>query len=134
MNIAMFRVCGKCEDLERLRENYKFEIDSQWRKGEPISKTKTFSESGFNVSIPDGNSPNHMIQILSSLLFDLSAQRVDFRDYGVTAEIDIGFGVGEEKQFVATYDLSLAFLELAVSCGVSISLSGYPVEEDDETN
>lgn len=134
MNIAILRVCGKCEDLERLRKNYKFEVYSQWKKGDPISKTKTFSGSGFKVLIPDGSSPSDMIEILSSQLLDLSAQRIDFRDYGVTAEIDIGFGIGEEKQFIATYDLSLVFLELAVKCGVSISLSGYPVDEEDETN
>ncbi|QYK06875.1 hypothetical protein [Shewanella zhangzhouensis] len=134
MNIAILRVCGKLEDLERLREDYTFEVYSQWKKGDPISKTKTFSESGFKVSIPDGNSPKDMIEILSSLLLELSAKEIDFRDYGVTAEIDIGLGVGEEKQFVATYDLPLPFLELAVKCGVSISMSSYPVDEEDETN
>ncbi|QYJ71347.1 hypothetical protein K0H59_20445 [Shewanella sp. FJAT-51649] len=132
MNIAILRVCGKCEDLERLRENYKFEVYSQWKKGAPLSKTKSFSESGFKVSIPDGNSPSDMIEILSSLLLDLSIKGINFKDFDVTATIDIGFSIGEENQFAAIYDLSLGFLELAVQCGVSISLSGYPVDEDDE--
>lgn len=134
MNIALLRVSGKCEDLKRLRQDYKFEVYRQWIKGDLISKTRVFTESGFKVSIPDGNTPTEMMEILVSLLLDLSIQGINFRDYGVTAEMDIGFGVGEEKQFVATYDLSLVFLELAVKCGVSISLSGYPVDEDGETN
>jgi hypothetical protein len=45
--------------------------------------------------------------------------------------LDIGLGVGECDQYAAGYEISLPLMELALKVGVSISLTAYPISEEE---
>lgn len=134
MNIAVLRVSGDSSDLERFKSVNKFKVDSEWLKGEVIRNGKVFSNSGFLVHIPDANSPSKMLDIVSELLSDYQKREINFNDYNLEAKMDIGFDVGTESQFSASYEISLSLLSLALTCGISIAITGYPVQDDGDGN
>ena len=100
-------------------------------KGDYISKGKQFSSSGFNVDIPDSESPVDMVNKIESLLIEFQANSINFVGSKLSANLDIGFGVGEDEQFAAEYNISLSLMELALKVGVSISLTAYPVDDEE---
>ncbi len=131
MNIAVLRILGDEEDINAIKALHSFDVIGEWKKGDPISKSKTFSSSGFNVDLPDGESPVDMVNKIKSLFNEFQSHSINFVESKLSANLDVGFGVGEDGQFAAEYKISLSLMELALKVGVSISLTAYPVDDEE---
>lgn len=134
MNIAVLRVQGNEKEIAAVKALYPFNIIGEWKKGDSISRTRFFSSSGFNVDLPDANSPVEMLNNIESFFSELSSSSINFVSLNLTANLDVGLGVGECDQYAAGYEISLPLMELALKVGVSISLTAYPVNEKEQTN
>jgi len=130
LNIAVLRILGNEADINAIKALHSFDIIGEWKKGDPISKSKAFSSSGFNVNLPDGESPVDMVNKIESLLSEYQSNSINFVKSKLIATLDVGFGVGEDEQFAAEYNISLSLMELALKVGVSISLTAYPVDDE----
>ncbi|MEE1674287.1 hypothetical protein SNR37_003724 [Agarivorans aestuarii] len=134
MNIAVLRVQGNEKEIDAVKALCPFNIIGEWKKGDSISRTRFFSSSGFNVDLPDASSPVEMLNNIESFFSELSSCSIDFVSLNLTANLDVGLGVGECDQYAAGYEISLSLMELALKVGVLISLTAYPVNEKEQTN
>ncbi|WP_220718661.1 hypothetical protein [Agarivorans litoreus] len=134
MNIAVLRIQGNEKEIDVVKALYPFNIIGEWEKGDSISRTRFFSSSGFSVDLPDADSPTEMLNNIESFFNELSSSSINFVNLNLTANLDVGLGVGECEQYAAEYEISLPLMELALKVGASISLTAYPVNEIEQTN
>jgi len=129
MNIATLRVEGEEPALSALTATLPGRADTQWLKGERGRNGVVYALSGFNVTVAEAPNPRVLVSELRKFLAQCRDRKLDFRK-GLTAELSIGFTVGDSQQFVASVDFSPADLSALGACGIALSVAAYPTSDE----
>ena len=129
MNVATLKVEGEEPALSALTTTLPGRADTQWLKGERGRSGVVYALSGFNVTVAEAPNPRALVSELRKFLTQCKERKLDFRK-GLTAELSIGFTVGDSQQFVASVDLSPADLSTLAACGIALSVTAYPTSDE----
>tara|TARA_Y100000588_G_C14158432_1_gene883723 strand:- start:53 stop:460 length:408 start_codon:yes stop_codon:yes gene_type:complete len=128
LNLATLTIRGSKDSLEKVKSKIPNQPYRSWTQGDSITKTKSYVDYGFVYEIADTDTPIELTQAISTFLWQLNDNAFNANESLIDAELSIGVGVGDEKQFIASHQLSNDHLKLLVKCGISIEYSAYPVE------
>ena len=130
MNVAMLVVEGSLESLESLRSVLALDCEGQWKKGDRRRSGRIHEASGFNVTIADAATPSELLELIRAFLAFCKEKNVVFSSHSLSAEISIGFTVGDSHQFVAGVDFTPTELLSFAECGIKLSITAYPTSDE----
>jgi hypothetical protein len=130
MNIATLRVEGPDHSLDELKNVLPLMIKAQWRTGDIRSNGKVHSSSGVYATLADAENPGILISLIRSFLEQCKEKDIVFSRLNLTAELDIGFTVGDSIQFVASVDFSPSELLMCAECGIALCITAYPTSDE----
>src|SRR5436309_2473498 len=107
MNLATLIVEGDEPALSKLRKALSLQTATSWKKGDVRRNGKNHSSAGFSATIADVRSPGELTRAVQTFLEQCKERGVLFTKSGVSAELSLGFTVGDSQQFVAGVQLSL---------------------------
>lgn len=130
MNIATLIVEGSDAELDAIKSILQLHHDSRWRKGDARRNAKLHDSSGFLVTIADCENPGALVSGIRQFLAQCKETGVHFPARGLTAELSVGFTVGDSVQFVAGVELLPADLLVLAECGIVLGITAYPTSDD----
>ena len=130
MNLATLIVEGDESALSKLRKALSLQTATSWKKGDVRRNGKNHSSAGFSATIADVRSPGELTRAVQTFLEQCKERGVSFTKSGVSAELSLGFTVGDSQQFVAGVQLSPSDLSLFAEHGLTLSLTAYPTSDD----
>lgn len=130
MNLATLTIRGSKEELEIAKAKIPLLPFRSWSCGDSITASKTYQDFGCVYEIADTDTPIGLTISIEKFLNQLKEQSINFNKSGLSAELSLGIGVGDDVQFIASLQFSLNTLELLLNCGISIEYSAYPVGEE----
>jgi hypothetical protein len=130
LNLATLTIRGSKEELEIAKAKIPPLPFRSWSCGDSIIASKTYQDFGCVYEIADTDTPIGLTISIEKFLNQLKEQSVNFNKSGLSAELSLGIGVGDDVQFIASLQFSLNTLELLLNCGISIEYSAYPVGEE----
>ena len=71
-----------------------------------------------------------MIEELSDFLRYIDNKHLNFKQLELNARLSIGVTVGDQQQFIATFDFPNYLLELVSKLGLHLSISAYPTTDE----
>lgn len=134
MNLATLRVSGVDAALDTLKKTLSLEYDAQWNKGDIRRNGHKQESSGFNSTIADAENPVELLRLIRVFLAQCKEKSVVFSKLNLEAELDIGFSVGDSKQFFASVEFSPPELLSFAESGLSLSVSAYPTSDEANTD
>ena len=130
LNLATLVIRGPRNSLEKAKPQVHLSPFRCWEAGDSVTLSKTYSDYGCVYEIADTETPNELADSIFDFLKQIHGSGVNFIDLGVNAELSLGFGVGDDNQFIASYTLSLEVIELLFKCGIAVEYSAYPVDDE----
>ncbi|GLX76702.1 hypothetical protein tinsulaeT_00420 [Thalassotalea insulae] len=130
LNLATLTIRGSKEELEIAKSKIPLTPYRSWSLGDAITNSKTYDDFGYEYEIADTDTPAGLTQKIEAFLNQLHEQSINFNKLGVSAELSLGIGVGDEVQYIASHQFSLNIIELLVKTGLSLEYSAYPVGEE----
>ena len=130
MNLATLIVEGDEVALGMIRKTLSLRTDTSWKKGDVGRNGKRHASSGFNATIADVANPVELALAIRGFLKQCKECGVVFSHAGVSAELSLGFTVGDSQQFVASVELSPSDLSSLAEHGLTLSLTAYPTSDD----
>jgi hypothetical protein len=132
MNIATLRVKGPDEALDQISQMLELSIDARWTAGHLDRRGAVILASTLNANIADAENRIELEAAVRSFLDRCRSGRISFKSLSLSAQLDIGLGVGLHDQFTAgvefaSHDL-LAFSEI----GLDLRISAYPCSDENE--
>lgn len=130
MNIATLRIEGSGSSLKSLKKVLLLECDTEWKKGDKRRHGRTNSLSGFSVTVADAINPSELTRLIRLFLLLCKNNKIVFPNHNVSAELAVGFTVGDSEQFVAGLELSPSDLLLFAECGITLNVTAYPTSDE----
>lgn len=130
MNLATLTIRGSRKELEIAKSKVPLTPYRSWSFGDSITNSKTYTDSGYEYEIADTYTPAGLTQKIEAFLNQLNEKSINFNKLGISAELSLGIGVGDEVQFIASLQFSLKTIELLVKAGLSLEYSTYPIREE----
>lgn len=130
MNLATLRVEGSDEALQAVLNALELVPDSMWKHGEPKRRGGYFSSSGLSATIADANTPFEMLVVIRQFVAECKARNFVFSGVGLSAQLSVGFTVGDTEQFVVCLDFSASDLLSLGALGVELSIAAYPTSDE----
>lgn len=130
MNLAILSVEGPDSALTELRKALALECDVEWRRGEQGRDGRARTSSGFSATIADTDSSGEFVDIIRAFLTQCYINNIDFRKLSLSAELRIGFTVGDSEQYVGSIALSPSELLQCAECGIAIKITAYPTSDE----
>jgi len=127
MNLATLIVEGDEPALSKLRKALSLQTATSWKKGDVRRNGKNHSSAGFSATIADVRSPGELTRAVQTFLEQCKERGVSFTKSGVSAELSLGFTVGDSQQFVAGVQSDLS---LFAEHGLTLSVTAYPTSDD----
>ena len=132
MNIATLRAEGTDAELKKLSESLSLKIDVSWKQGDARRDGSKHSKAGFNSCITDTDTPKLLLNDIREFMVRCKTRGLKFSDSGVSAQLDIGIGVGSSDQFAASITFTPTELQNFIDLGLELCVSAYPVSDDEE--
>ena len=130
MNLATLRVEGADGTLKSLIKSMSFECDAQWKKGDKRRNGSEHASSGFNATVADARNPGELIILIRSFLAQCQEKNIVFPSLGLSAELAVGFTVGDSEQFAGGVEFAPPDLLLCAECGMTLSVTAYPTLDE----
>ena len=130
MNLATLIVEGDEPALSKLRKALSLQIATSWKKVDVRRNGKSYTSPGFSATIADVANPVELTRAIRTFLKQCKEREVSFAKSGVSAELSLGFAVGDSQQFVASVQLSPSDLSLFAEHGLMLNLTAYPTSDD----
>ncbi len=130
MNLVSIVIEGDEQHLDSIKDKLSIAIDSSWQKGSRTRSGKLRENSGFTACICDCSTPFRMIEELSDFLRYIDNKHLNFKQLELNARLSIGVTVGDQQQFIATFDFQNDLLELVSKLGLHLSISAYPTTDE----
>ena len=130
MNLAILRVEGPEASLAQLKELLGLSSDMEWQAGERRRDGSIRESSGLNSTIADAETAERMTNAIREFLMRCEAAEVTFPWQGITAEVDVGFTVGDSTRFAGGFRLSPSDVRACAECGLGLSVAAYPTSDE----
>lgn len=130
MNLATLQVEGNAGALEFLKKAIVLDIDAEWAKGDKRRNGHVHESSGFNATVADARNSPELISQVRSFLAQCTETKIDFASMGLSAELAIGFTVGDSEQFVTGVIFSPSELRVYGERGLALSITAYPTSDE----
>jgi len=130
MNLATLRVEGTDSALESLKKALCLECDTQWKKGDKRRNGRAHTLSGFNATVANARNPGELEGLIRSFLAQCKNNNIVFPSLDLSAELAVGFTVGDSEQFVAGVEFAPSELLLCAECGITLSVTAYPTSDE----
>ncbi|MBI5752747.1 MAG: hypothetical protein HZA59_11505 [Hydrogenophilales bacterium] len=130
MNLATLRVSGTDAALDTIKKTLSLDLDTQWRKGDIRRNGRKQESSGFNSTIADAENPIELLRLIRIFLAQCKEKAVVFSQFKLEAELDIGFSVGDSKQFFASVEFSPSELLSFAESDLLLRVSAYPTSDE----
>lgn len=129
---TVLRIFGRDFEVDAFLRRYQALAPSAvWRMGEVRLGGRKNFDSGLSLAVEDGASWIQMVPDLRVAGIALDALVADARRSGAAAELDIAMAVGGSS-YTASISLSSSQLEALARLGVVVTVSAYPVSEQDD--
>lgn len=130
MNLATLRVEGTDGDLKSIKEALSLECDTEWEQGDKRRNGSVHASSGFNATIADAKNTGELRGLIHTFLKKCKNKNIVFPSRNLTAELSIGFTVGDSEQFVAGVEFSPSELSLCAESGITLCITAYPASDE----
>jgi protein involved in polysaccharide export with SLBB domain len=128
MNVAILNAEGHLPALQALSAALGLPPASTWKKGQPRRGGKVHAADGLQIEIADEKSPAELTRSIQRFIAKCRERGVSFNTVA-SAELSIGFTVGDSEQFVAGLEFSASELRAISECGISLSIMAYPTRD-----
>ena len=132
MNLAILRVSGDDDALVDIAKSLGLVICRKWNVGEVNRAGQARDKSSFNAEVVDAENREELEKSIRVFLRECQAKRISFASAGLFAELDVGIGVGLEKQFTGGVGFTPSDLAIFGEIGLELKVSAYPISNDDE--
>ena len=129
MNVAVLRVEGEDAALEALKSALPVHCDTQWTRGDRRRSGATYDASGFSVTVADATNPRELQTKIASFLKLCKEKNLRFANSKTSAELAVGFTVGDSEQYVAGVVFSVPELLSLAQDGIALSITAYPTSD-----
>jgi len=130
MNLATLRVEGADSSLEALIKALSLARDVQWNKGDKRRNGSVHTSSGFHAVVADAGNPKELTSLVGAFLARCKEKGIVFPSLNLSAELAVGFTVGDSVQFVAGLEFSPSELLTFGECGITLSVTAYPTSDE----
>jgi hypothetical protein len=130
MNISTLIIEGHDTQLNAIEVLIPLSHVSRWTKGDPRRFGKVYASSGFSVIVADTENPGALVSRIREFLASCIAKGLVFSAQNLTAELSIGFTVGDSEQYVAGIEFSPTDLSMFAECGIALSVTAYPTSDE----
>lgn len=130
MNLATLRIEGEEPALEALAKALPLVHDSRWKKGDSRRNGTVHSCSGFVATVADAENPGQLVILVRAFLEECKKRGVVFSRFALSAELSLGFTVGDSVQFVAGVEFSPSDLQALSECDITLSITAYPTSDE----
>ncbi len=131
--VAVWRVSSANFDVEDfLRRFPTLSPDAVWRRGEPRLVRGKNEDSGFNLTLAEAENGAAAISQARDALARLQPALLELRRLSVPSLVDFGLFVGGSVSFTSSVRFAPDMLQWFSEQGVGLSVSAYPVSEEDE--
>ena len=131
MNLATLRVDGTDTALKDISDSLSLNIDASWKQGEAKRRGGNYNKSGFNACVADTETSKLLLEKIREFLLKCKNRKMSFSASDISAQLDIGIGVGSSEQFTASITFTPTELMYFTDIGLELCISVYP-ESDDE--
>ena len=133
MIVAVWRVSSANFDVEDfLRRFPTLAPDAVWRRGEPRLVRGKHEDSGFNLTLEEAENGAAAVSQARDALARLRPALLELRRLSVPSLVDFGLFVGGPVSFTGSVRFAPDVLQWFSEQGVGLSVSAYPVSEEDE--
>jgi hypothetical protein len=133
MNVAILRAEGQLTALQALSAALDMPPSHTWKKGQPLRGGKVHAADGLQLGIADEKNPAELVRSIQRFIANCKERGVSFNT-AASAELSIGFTVGDSEQFVGTVEFSASELRAISDCGISLSITAYPTSDEVNAN
>ena len=130
MNVAQLWVTGSETALAKVCDLLAFDPDSSWRQGDMMRNGKVHEDNGVGISIADAISPRELVEEIRSFVVRCVDSDANFKKLGLTANLSLGYTVGDSEQFAACIEFTNQDLKYFSDLGVSLSVWAYPTSDE----
>jgi hypothetical protein len=134
MNIASLTVTGDCTSLDAIRQTLPEKPESEWVKGDARRNGRVYEDSGFDLTIADVETPGELVEKVRAYLAVCRVRGLTFAVPSISAELRVGFSVGDSRQFIGSVDFSLSDLRDFAELGIGLSVTAYPTSDEANSN
>jgi len=134
MLISVLRVRSPLLDVDKLLASHPtVRPDAIWHIGEARDSHRTYSDSGFYLSLVDDDDRTWAVLVQQTFaeLDRLSPLLLDVQRAGSIPAVDYGVSVGTTEAFVRSCHFGAVELQRFVQLGVSVCVTAYPTRDDE---
>jgi len=131
MNIATLRAEGLDLELKAVCDSLSLNIDSSWKNGDTKRNGGIYTKSGFNACIADTNTSKNLTTLINQFVTNCKVNNLNFSSSSLSAQLDIGLGVGASEQFTASIKFSPNELKCFKEIGLELCISAYPISDNE---
>ena len=132
MNLATLRMSGDDDALADIAKSLGLVICRKWNVGEVNRAGQARDKSSINAELADAENREELEKAIRVFFRECQAKRISFARAGLFAELDVGIGVGLEKQFTGGVGFTPSDLEIFGEIGLELKVSAYPFSDDEE--
>lgn len=132
MNLVTLRAEGTDAALKNICDSLSLNIDASWKQGEVKRNGSKYSKSGFNACIADTETPKLLLNYIREFMVKCKTNNTTFSDSDISAQLDIGIGVGSSEQYSASVTFTPTELQYFIDLGLELCVSSYPISDDEE--
>lgn len=133
MKLAVLRLSSRNGQPEGLATELGVECDSIWHIGDQRTPGRICDDCGIVATVSDAAFVGEMAEEIRQFVRSRQAVLSRALASGWDAELDLGITVGDAAQMTATVSLEPELLRALGDLGVRLSVSAYPVSDEDES-
>jgi hypothetical protein len=134
VNIATLNAEGQLSALQALSAALGMPPSTTWTKGQPRRGGKVHTADGLQIMVADEKNTAELARSIQRFVAKCRERGISFKTETTSAQLSVGFTVGESQQFVAGLEFSAAELRAISECGISLSITAYPTSDEANEN